>query len=165
VKCKLCETKEAYKGTELCYPCSELRNAIAADPGLAAKILRSLSPPVADKAKSEGWHGVDLDGTLAHYDGWKGIDHVGEPIPRMAERVCQWLLRDEQVRIFTARVCPNQDGRVLEVVRYWIDKWCLEHFGRTLPVTNEKDFGMIDLWDDRCVQVIPNTGIRADGKE
>jgi hypothetical protein len=27
-----------------------------------------------------GWIGVDLDGTLAHYDGWKGIDHIGEPI-------------------------------------------------------------------------------------
>ena len=23
---------------------------------------------------------------------------------------------------------------------------------------------MVDLWDDRCVQVIPNTGLRVDGK-
>ena len=22
-----------------------------------------------------------------------------------------------------------------------------------------KDLGMIELWDDRCVQVIPNTGV------
>ena len=29
---------------------------------------------------SKKWLGVDLDGTLAHYDGWKGIDHIGMPI-------------------------------------------------------------------------------------
>ena len=37
--------------------------------------------------------------------------------------------------------------------------------GEVLPVTNCKDFGMIELWDDRAVQVVFNTGIRADGKE
>ena len=38
-----------------------------------------------------GWIGVDLDGTLAHYDGWKGIEHVGPPIPAMLARVKYWL--------------------------------------------------------------------------
>jgi len=165
MKCKLCETKEAQRGAGMCYTCLELYKSIATDPGLAAKILRSLSPPVANKAKSEGWHGVDLDGTLALYDGWKGIDYIGEPIPLMVERVRKWLAQNEQVRIVTARVHPNQDGRAIEVVRYWIDQWCLKQFGQTLPVTNEKDYGMIDLYDDRCVQIIPNTGVRVDGKE
>lgn len=27
-----------------------------------------------------GWIGVDLDGTLAEYTGWKGVEHIGEPI-------------------------------------------------------------------------------------
>jgi hypothetical protein len=27
-----------------------------------------------------------------------------------------------------------------------------------LPVTNVKDFSLIELWDDRCVRVEPNTG-------
>ena len=39
-----------------------------------------------------GWIGVDLDGTLAIYTGWKGCDHVGEPIPPMVERVKAGLL-------------------------------------------------------------------------
>ncbi len=26
-----------------------------------------------------GWIDVDLDGTLAQYDGWKGVAHIGEP--------------------------------------------------------------------------------------
>jgi hypothetical protein len=46
-----------------------------------------------------------------------------------------------------------------------IDAWCLEHLGRTLEVTAIKDYGMLQLWDDRCVQVIPNTGRRADGRD
>ena len=36
---------------------------------------------------SGGWIGVDLDGTLAHYNGWKGIEHVGDPVPAMIDRV------------------------------------------------------------------------------
>ena len=30
----------------------------------------------------KGWYGFDLDGTLAKYDGWKGIDHIGARSPR-----------------------------------------------------------------------------------
>ena len=39
-----------------------------------------------------------------------------------------------------------------------IRKWCRKYVGCELPVTCKKDFGMIELWDDRCIQVIPNTG-------
>lgn len=28
-----------------------------------------------------GWIGVDLDGTLAIYDVWRGANHIGEPVP------------------------------------------------------------------------------------
>lgn len=27
----------------------------------------------------QGWIGVDLDGTLAEYHGWKGAEHIGQP--------------------------------------------------------------------------------------
>jgi hypothetical protein len=47
-----------------------------------------------------GWIGVDLDGTLAHYDGWKGADHIGEPIAPMVERVKRWLSEGHEVRVF-----------------------------------------------------------------
>ena len=33
-----------------------------------------------------------------------------------------------------------------------------------LEITNVKDFYMIELWDDRVVQVVPNSGQRVDGK-
>jgi hypothetical protein len=112
----------------------------------------------------KGWIGVDLDGTLAHYDGWMGASHVGAPVPRMLARVKRWLEQGREVRIFTARVGPQPNGEDLEA-RVAIDAWCLEHLGRTLEVTAIKDYGMLQLWDDRCVQVIPNTGRRADGRD
>jgi hypothetical protein len=109
---------------------------------------------------STGWIGVDLDGTLAHYDGWKGIDHIGEPVPAMVERVKRWLAEGKDVRIFTARVCVNSErgATEAEAARAYISSWSFRVFDVILPVTNIKDFGMVQLWDDRCVQVEPNTG-------
>jgi len=109
-----------------------------------------------------GWIGVDLDGTLAEYHGWKGGHHIGNPVPPMVERVKEWVGRGIDVKIFTARVAPGNPDE--EVSRDEIAAWCLEHLGFRLPVTATKDYGMVELWDDRCVQIIPNTGRRADGQ-
>lgn len=110
-----------------------------------------------------GWIGVDLDGTLAKYDGWRGLDHVGEPVPAMLLRVRRWLAVGQEVRIFTARVGDGQDATTIQVARAAIALWCLEQFGQVLPITATKDFSMVALWDDRCVQVETNTGKRLDG--
>lgn len=101
------------------------------------------------------WIGVDLDGTLAYYDGWKGYEHIGEPIPEMRDRVLRWLDEGRDVRIFTARVGPGND---FKTATYCIERWCEHYLGITLPVTCIKDSGMIELWDDRCVQVVFNEG-------
>jgi hypothetical protein len=111
--------------------------------------------------KRAGWIGVDLDGTLAHYDGWKGWHHVGAPVPAMVERVRRWLEDGRDVRIFTARV--SHDGTPARIVEAQhalivIMDWCEQHFGRTLPVVCIKDAAMLELWDDRAVQVKPNFG-------
>ncbi len=109
-----------------------------------------------------GWIGVDLDGTLAHYDGWRGVEHIGEPIGAMLFRVKKWVADGRDVRIFTARVSgPEIEA---ELVRKTIQTWCIEHVGIELPITCSKDYAMIELWDDRCVQVEQNTGRRIDGK-
>jgi hypothetical protein len=113
------------------------------------------------------WIGVDLDGTLAEYDGWQGPAHIGKPIPRMAERVKQWLAEGKHVKIFTARVysdgTPERDQEVLDSVGA-INRWCREHVGQALNITCVKNFAMVELWDDRAIQVELNTGRRADGK-
>lgn len=119
-------------------------------------------PAMSNEKQQQGWIGVDLDGTLAEYDGWKGAEHIGEPIPRMVDRVRDWLAAGMPVKILTARVSPvslevnNLDrGSVLGVIH----RWCMKHIGTVLPVTHEKDLAMVELWDDRCIQVIPNTGL------
>lgn len=116
-----------------------------------------------------GWIGVDLDGTLAHYGGYKGPDHIGEPVPAMLARVKKWLADGVEVKIFTARVDggtaainlgnrAGADFEDVEAVKKTIREWCVRHVGVALEVTNRKDYGMIELWDDRCVQVEMNTG-------
>lgn len=113
-----------------------------------------------------GWIGVDLDGTLAQYEGWQGAHHIGEPVPLMLDRVKQWIGEGRDVRIVTARV--SHDGsaaRMLEaqMSTVLIMDWCARNLGTPLPVTCTKDYAMVELWDDRAVQVVANTGIRADG--
>lgn len=110
---------------------------------------------------TNGWIGVDLDGTLAEYNGWQGPTHIGPPVPLMVMRIKGWLAEGRTVKIFTARV--SHDGsapRIREAVEALqaIQLWCVEHLGHRLEVTNHKDYDMIELYDDRCVQVEFNTG-------
>lgn len=107
-----------------------------------------------------GWIGVDLDGTLAFYDCWRSPHHIGEPVPAMAARVKRWVAQGREVRIFTARVSGPPDE--VKTFRGVLANWLHRHGLPDLAVTNAKDYGMVELWDDRAVQVIPNTGRRAD---
>lgn len=97
------------------------------------------------------WIGVDLDGTLARYDYWRGFEHVGRPIPGMKARVLEWLEQGYKVKIFTARASLPQG---LEPVKQWL----AENGFPELEVTCMKDFHMMELWDDRAVQVVANCG-------
>ncbi len=117
----------------------------------------------------KGWIGVDLDGTLAEYNGWIDETHIGDPIPEMANRVRVWLDAGFDIRIFTARVDGGQAAvdmghvetgvfRNVERITSIIQDWTEKHFNIRLPVTNKKDFGMVQLWDDRAVRVVFNEG-------
>jgi hypothetical protein len=97
--------------------------------------------------KGNGWIGVDLDGTLAQYDHYRGDDHVGAPIQPMVDRVRGWLADGHDVRLFTARK-PHPAVR----------RWMREHLGKSLPITNVKDYKMQLLIDDRAIGVQRNTG-------
>ena len=105
-----------------------------------------------------GWIGVDLDGTLARYEGWRGIEHIGEPVKPMVERVRNWLAEGREVRIFTARAWGNEPDAVK-----FIQDWAEEHIGERLAVTCEKDYAMIELWDDRAIRVRVNEGVPCCG--
>jgi len=129
-----------------------------------------LDPAVAEGPLRPGeWIGVDLDGTMAVHDVWRGIAHIGAPIPAMVARVKAWLAAGVDVRVFTARVDGGRIGLAMgdpgsaeladvDAVRRHIEAWCLEHVGQVLPITNVKDYGMRQVWAARAGQVEPNTG-------
>jgi len=116
------------------------------------------------------WYGFDLDGTLAKYNGWKGIEHIGKPIKPMCDLAKRLHSEGKLIKIVTARVAPNpltertvglvdEEGNVV----YWsasrfIAEWCEKHLGFVPEVTHKKDPLMLWLVDDRTVQVEPNTG-------
>jgi hypothetical protein len=108
---------------------------------------------------ASGWIGVDLDGTLAKYNGWNNGE-IGEPVPLMVKRVKGWIAEGVIVKIFTARVSIEEDR---DLVVEKIQDWTQKHIGERLEVTNQKDYSMVELWDDRAIQVIPNKGLRVDG--
>jgi len=116
------------------------------------RLVRWMEEEPEESESEMGWIGVDLDGTLAVYDDWKGMDHIGEPVPAMLERVKQMVADGKNVKIFTARVSgPEFD---IAIVHEWLKANGLPE----LEVTNVKDFNMIHLYDDRCTQVEMNTG-------
>ena len=132
-----------------CENCEKLHEAIDE---LAEEIkqLKSFAGP--------GWIGVDLDGTLAQYNGWKGADHIGKPVPAMLARVKNWLAEGKVVKLFTARAVVKEQ---VPPIRTWL----AEHGLDELEITNVKDFGMTELWDDRVVRVKENTGEPCDQEE
>ena len=97
---------------------------------------------------SKRWIGVDLDGTLA-YSTTPG--KIGKPVPAMLKRVKDTIEAGTEVRIFTARAM-NADG--IATVRKWLKANDLAG----LPVTNVKDGGMLELWDDRARRVVRDQG-------
>lgn len=139
--------------------CGEVLRPFWADDGRFISVCGRCGQKYADKSqvryKAAPWIGVDLDGTLAHDLGNKrenkGLDEIGTPIKPMVDRLRQWIAEGKTVKIFTARASSPR-----QVVL--VKKWLAEQGLPELEVTNVKDLRMIELWDDRCVQVMTNLG-------
>jgi len=132
-----------------------LKNAFSGKPKLTVPHTKGL--PLTDNQQfGEGedrqWIGVDLDGTLAIAEPWQGFQHIGKPVPTMLKRVRIWLEMGYKVKIVTARAADPEEA--IPPIKAWLKANDLPD----LEITNGKDMDMIELWDDRCVQVIPNTG-------
>lgn len=128
-----------------------IKNIFRKEPPTKEQYLPLKEAPTESIPKDGPWIGVDLDGTLAKHDMWISKTHIGKPVEPMLNRVKVWIGQGIRVKIVTARAC-EPDG--IPPVKVWLRKQGLPE----LEVTNEKDFGMIELWDDRAIQVIPNTG-------
>lgn len=141
----------------------------------------------------DGWYGFDLDGTLAKYDGWQGLDHIGEPVKPMVELIKRMHDEGKAVKILTARVAPRlcgethvtgckcghceeeaskppvmqeqylvelgEDGMTVKRrASDYIRDWCADNLGFVPEIVYQKDHLMLELYDDRVKQVVPNEG-------
>ena len=94
--------------------------------------------------KSHDWVGFDFDGTLAEQthntDG-----SIGKPIGKMVNRAKRHLENGDTVKIFTARAghAPSERN---------IKRFCKEHFGCELEITNKKDHALRVFYDDKARQ-------------
>lgn len=172
---KLCETQEEEITTilENKHPITNEQVEMSDLLHEISKVAQILEPPIKEdeeesdpknEEESNKWIGVDLDGTLAHYEKFEGPEIIGEPIEPMVNRVKQWLEDGKNVKIMTARAAPQKGVRPQDVEEA-IRKWCVENIGQELEITFQKDQNMEELWDDRAIQIIKNTGERADGQK
>ena len=107
-----------------------------------------------------GWIGVDLDGTLADMSRPPVLGNIGPPVEKMVVRIRTWIEAGKEVRIVTARVANGPEQ--VPMIAAWLHAFVTD---KNLMITAFKDYGMEELWDDLAVQVIRNTGERADGME
>lgn len=76
----------------------------------------------------------------------------------MLERVKGWVAAGKRVKLFTARVATDQDPFEVMEFKAAFRVWCAQHGLPDLPCTAEKNRYCLEIWDDRAVQVEPNTG-------
>lgn len=112
---------------------------------------------------------VDFDGTMAGHDAIKNLDYypekTGTPIDLMIKRVNTWLDEGIEVVVFTARVHPVHGAESIAAAEAAIKEFCVKNFGRTLEITCLKDPRFHEMWDDKAVRVIPDTGLISDQSE
>lgn len=104
------------------------------------------------ESSQEKFIATDLDKTLAYQSGDQtDSDAIGPPIPEMQKRVMGWIDEGKKVKILSARASnPKKISQ--------IKAWLLKNGFPSLEATNIKEPEMIELYDDKAVAVIPNTG-------
>jgi hypothetical protein len=94
---------------------------------------RSLEPAPAPKKREPATRKprvcLDLDGVLAQYDKWRGIEHIGDPIPGALE-FTKKLAKIAEVVIFTSRCAQDiaEGSRITPgQLRVHIIQWLERH--------------------------------------
>ena len=70
---------------------------------------------------------VDLDGTLAQYDGWKGIDHIGDPLPGAKEFLQALKDKGFSIEIYTTRCNSHVNNQTAQHLGQRIYEWLNKH--------------------------------------
>ena len=102
---------------------------------------------------------LDLDKTIAFYEGhWKATK-VGEPILPMVERVKEWLNKGYRVTIFTARLDREEGSEDYEKQINMITEFLKRAGLPNLPKTATKLREFTHFIDDRAWNCEANKGI------
>ena len=112
-------------------------------------------------SSGKAWWGFDVDKTAFVDEGGTRGGVIGEPIMPIIRRIKHFLRTGRKVNIVTARVHPSEPDReeqVLTVSRA-LDAVLGPEMASKIGIRSDKDRHMIDLYDDRAMQVIPNKGI------
>ena len=97
---------------------------------------------------------VDVDGCLAQYDGWHGVDVIGDPIPEVVNQVKAEKAKGTRIIINTTRTNTEQNkGYTSQQLVNRVKEWLVRHkipfdeiwAGEGKPIANE-------YWDDRAVK-------------
>lgn len=119
-------------------------------------------PEVANKElrKEKKTIAIDLDGVLAEYDGWKGIEHIGKPIPGAKELIERLLKYGDTIIINTTRTSPEDNKgytseQLVENVKGWLQE---NGFPENVEIWSGEGKPGADIYiDDRALKHEPNT--------
>lgn len=132
--------------------------------------LRPMPLPSSTKALAEVGFGleliekrrpvvyVDLDSTIAEYDVWRGLEHIGRPLDG-AREFLQELLEFSDVVIYTSRCNPDRaETNDVELLKHLIVEWL---GANGMPYTDVytgrgKPLGHAFI-DDRAINCAPQT--------
>lgn len=84
---------------------------------------------------------VDFDGVLADYRGWKGSDHLDEPLPGAIAFLWRLKRAKYQIVVFSVRAADRHDA---------IEQWLRQHGAPPVKeITNVKPPALVYI-DDRA---------------
>jgi hypothetical protein len=101
---------------------------------------------------------VDLDGVLATYDKWRGIDHIGDPVPGALE-FTKKLAKFAEITVFTSRCAQDvlEGSRITPgQLRVHVIEWLEKHkFPYSDVYTGQGKPRAAAFIDDRAVTCSP----------
>lgn len=112
-------------------------------------------------SSGKAWWGFDIDKTIAVDEGGTRGGVIGAPIKSLIRRMKYYIRTGRKVNIVTARVHPSEPDAAMQhaVVRQFLGENFTPMEALLIDIRCDKDRSMIELFDDRVAQVIPNKGI------
>lgn len=99
---------------------------------------------------------LDVDGVLARYTHWQGVEHIGEPLPGAVE-FTQRLAQFADILIYTTRCCEKDCGAyTAEQLKSRVKRWLDQHgFSYYAIYTGQGKPLCAAIIDDRAVACEP----------